>query len=177
VEPICPVGTRVPNDAASTGSRIDNQVGARAEEAPLRVATGHLERVPAGLRVSEVGLSVPPRTFSNRVTGVGRRFCSDRTSEREVARSQLKEAVSPWRGCDGRSFPHRLTSRPRCCLRALQQRATPKAINGASHQKREPRREPNGNRDDRNAPIRADCLWRDVPNARRQDPSFSRLGY
>jgi hypothetical protein len=44
-----PVGTGVPDDAAGAGCGIDNQLGARAEDAPFRVATGHLECVPVGL--------------------------------------------------------------------------------------------------------------------------------
>jgi hypothetical protein len=69
-----------------------------------------------------------------------------------MARDQHKEAASPRRGCDGRSLPHRVTSGPRCYPRALQQLATQKATNGARHQQREARAEPNGNRDDRYGP-------------------------
>jgi hypothetical protein len=89
--------------------------------------------------------------FRARIAAIG--VCASQRAIRGLARDQLKGAASPWRGCDGRSFSHRLTSGLRCYLWALKQHATQKPTNGASHQKREPRDEPNGNRDDRYGPI------------------------
>jgi len=54
---VCPVGTRVPDDAAGAGNWIDHHVSPRAEKAPLHHARAHI-RVPAHLAFSLVGLSV-----------------------------------------------------------------------------------------------------------------------
>ena len=54
---VCPVGTRVPDDAAGAGNWIDHHMSPRAEKAPLHHARAHI-RVPAHLAFSLVGLSV-----------------------------------------------------------------------------------------------------------------------
>src|SRR6266852_8480036 len=59
VKSVCPVGTGIPDDGAGPGSGLDDQLGARADEAPLLHAPVHPTRVPARLAFSLVGLWVP----------------------------------------------------------------------------------------------------------------------
>src|SRR6202022_4127896 len=50
VKSVSPVGASIPDDAAGAGSGVDNQLGARAEEAPLCHAPVHPIGVQATFR-------------------------------------------------------------------------------------------------------------------------------
>src|SRR5262245_27185056 len=59
VKSVCPVGTGIPDDGAGPGSGMEDQLGARADEAPLLHAPRHPIRIRAHLPVSVVGPWVP----------------------------------------------------------------------------------------------------------------------
>jgi hypothetical protein len=69
-----------------------------------------------------------------------------------------RRAASPWRNWNrDRSFRHRLTSGLKCSPRVRPRYAVDQPGDRASRKDREPRTEPNGNRDDRCGP-----LWQTV---------------